>query len=288
MQLNNKPAVIFTVDVDGWPSHLRYYLKDVDEDKCFQNVSLELGISQLISFLKFHQIKATFFVPGVIAIKFPLLVNKISENEHEVACHGLYHGRDEFLSSYSQQEDSILTATEILEGLIGKKIVGFRAPAFRYNDNTIEILLAFSYLYDSSSIKTWGLGLYGRLSDSRYVSETKIKNKEGVGLKIFPIATTPLFPIPLGGTWLRVLSCRFINITLKYYKSLNIPVVLYIHPRDISILPRIKGVPWYTCSNTGSNCLRILEKFINSCKKEGFRFLTMQDYCQEISKNDKG
>lgn len=287
MKADNKLVAIFTVDVDGWPSHLKYYLKDIDEEQSFQSVPLELGVLRLIDLLEPYQIKGTFFMPGVIARKLPLIVNKISKNGHEVACHGMYHGKDEFLGDYSKQEDSIRTATRILQDLINKKILGFRAPAFRYDSNTTQILLNYGYIYDSSSIKTWGLGLYGRLLNSRCVGETKIKNQYGVGLKIIPIATTPLLPIPMGGTWLRVLSYRLIDITLDYYKRLNTPLVLYIHPRDVSVLPRIKGIPWYTYSNTGTSCLKILHKFIASCKREEFRFLTMQEYCQEILNNDK-
>lgn len=280
MKLDDKHIAIFSIDVDGWPSTLKYYLKDVDEDEIFRRIPLKSGVSKLINLLKSHQIKGTFFVPGEIAEKFPSVVREISGMGHEVACHGMNHGRDEFLESYESQEKSIRKATEVLEGLTGKKVNGFRAPAFQYNDNTTRALLANGYLYDSSSIKTWGLGLYGDLFSSRYAHESKVRNEKGEGLGVLPVGTTPLVPVPLGGAWLRAISHPFIGVTLKYYKKLNTPLVLYTHPKEVSRLPKIKGIPWYQYHNTGDNCLNILERFIVSCKKEKFNFLTMGDYFQ--------
>jgi len=38
-----------------------------------------------------HNVKATFFVLGEVAKKFPSLIKKIAEDGHEIGVHGFFH-----------------------------------------------------------------------------------------------------------------------------------------------------------------------------------------------------
>ena len=96
--------------------------------------------------------RATFFILGWIAERYPALVKEIQKRGHEVACHGYTHQ-----CIYNQKEkefkEDVRRAKEILENLIGTQIIGYRAPTCSITRDTLwalEILCELGFLYDSS------------------------------------------------------------------------------------------------------------------------------------------
>jgi peptidoglycan/xylan/chitin deacetylase (PgdA/CDA1 family) len=110
---------------------------------------VEDGLPKLLALLSKHGIRATFFVTGQTAEKFPDLVKKISL-EHEVGCHGYEHERFDKIDS-QEQFRRIELATRVLKGVIGQPILGFRAPNFRPSSHTFVALKKMGYLYDASN-----------------------------------------------------------------------------------------------------------------------------------------
>lgn len=84
---------------------------------------------RLLKLLEKHEVKATFFVLGWVAERFPELVQDIWADGHEIGCHGYWHQLiynltpDEFLADLRK-------ATFMIEDVIGQKIESFRAPSF--------------------------------------------------------------------------------------------------------------------------------------------------------------
>ena len=96
--------------------------------------------------------KATFFVLGITAERYPDLVRAIAAKGHDLACHGYEHrrvptqSRDEFKADVER-------CAELVEQLAGKRPVGYRAPAFSITRETpwaYEILAELGFRYDSS------------------------------------------------------------------------------------------------------------------------------------------
>src|SRR5258706_16276108 len=52
---------------------------------------LEKNTERTLELLDRHQIKATFFVLGWIADRYPELIRKVAERGHEIASKGYYH-----------------------------------------------------------------------------------------------------------------------------------------------------------------------------------------------------
>ena len=128
-----------TVDVDGWSSLLNFYSVNHEPLQADAQVSIEAGISKLLRLFEKHKIRATFFVTGEMAQKHDAIVRKIVQNDHEIACHGLTHQKNEFLLSRTSQEQNIKAATRIIEEQIQVRPKGFRAPCLRLNETTLAL-----------------------------------------------------------------------------------------------------------------------------------------------------
>jgi len=110
---------------------------------------IEDGLPKLLDLLSKHEVRATFFVTGQAAEKFPDIVKKISQG-HEVGCHGYEHERLDKIDA-QEQFRKIERATKVLNEVIGQRIIGFRAPNFRPSSHTFAALKQIGYLYDASN-----------------------------------------------------------------------------------------------------------------------------------------
>jgi hypothetical protein len=98
-------AFCFTVDVDA-ESPLLWSLKDETSLRLMGQLEQRLfgprvGIWRLLDLLDRFGIKATFFVPGVVAENHPELLPAFVERGHEVGLHGYFH---EIVSQVSDAE----------------------------------------------------------------------------------------------------------------------------------------------------------------------------------------
>jgi polysaccharide deacetylase family protein (PEP-CTERM system associated) len=128
---------------------------------------VERNTIKIADILASRSTKATFFVLGWIAERYPELVKKLAQSGHEIASHGYGH---ELVSHQSPGEfrEDIRRSKDILENLIGTKVVGYRAPSFSITSWAIEILVEEGFQYDSSINKRFrssSSGKIGRVSN---------------------------------------------------------------------------------------------------------------------------
>ena len=109
-------------------------------------------VEPILDLLDTHNTKATFFVLGKVAKKYPELIKEIFEKGHEIASHSYSHktlfelGKDGF-------ENEIRSSVSILRKITGERVRGFRAPTFSISNETIwalDILEKYGFDYDSS------------------------------------------------------------------------------------------------------------------------------------------
>lgn len=93
---------------------------------------------EIIEILSKHNAKATFFIVGDWAKKFPESVKAFHDAGHTIANHSDTH---KAFSKCSHQEikEEILNCNEKLEGIIGEKVTLLRAPSGDYTNNSIEV-----------------------------------------------------------------------------------------------------------------------------------------------------
>jgi len=100
----------------------------------------------------YASVKATFFVLGWIAERYPNLIRKIHAQGHEIACHGYAH-RLIYHQSKEEFRKDIKRAKAILEDISGIEISGYRAPSYSITNRSrwaFEILVEEGFKYDSS------------------------------------------------------------------------------------------------------------------------------------------
>jgi len=232
---------------------------------------VEDGVIVLLKLFDKYEIKATFFVPAVVAEKFPTVMNEVVKQGHEMACHGLKHDRKEATLGIGQELRIIRTATKIIQTVTGVRPVGFRAPLFDVNESCWIALQKNDYLYDSSIVCSPFYGNHRVFSPSRPFLLPVPKTSGNHTLFEIPVSTNPLLPFPLGGAFLRIFGSRWCKVGVKLDFLSGNSVVFHIHPKDVD--PRTRGRSWWWYRNTG-NCMKKLQELIKYVKQCGAKFIT--------------
>ena len=180
-----------------------------------------------------NNVKATFFVLGWVAERYPEVVKKIIANGHELASHGYGHQRVSDMSREQFKSDIVL-AKNILEDISGQAIKGYRAPSYSIGEKNIwalQILAETGHEY-SSSIYPIEHDHYGYPAAPRFVFKD-----EKTGLIEIPITTMKmanrLFPAGGGGFF------RFYPYFLSRWAINRVnnqdfqPTVFYLHPWEL-------------------------------------------------------
>jgi peptidoglycan/xylan/chitin deacetylase (PgdA/CDA1 family) len=111
------------------------------------------GARRILDLLKSSGIRATWFIPGFTIESHPQACEAVVEAGHEVAHHSWAHippadqRRDE-------EEADLVRANEAIARLTGRKARGYRSPSWDLSENTIDLLVAHGFLYDSSLMGT--------------------------------------------------------------------------------------------------------------------------------------
>jgi peptidoglycan/xylan/chitin deacetylase (PgdA/CDA1 family) len=245
---------------------------DVDPSlRSIPNFITEDGLDAILSLLDRYAVKATFFIPSLVAGKFPVITREIVKQGHEVACHGLKHDPWETTLNANKQVQMIKTATETIQSIIGLRPVGFRAPLFRGNKNCWIALQKNGYVYDSSVVCSPFYNNHRIFFPTKPFHLPVSKTNKNNGLLEIPVSVNPLLPFPLGGAPMRILGLRWCKIGAKINFTQRLPVVFYIHPKDV--IPRTYGRNWISYRNT-LGCIKMVEEIIKYAKQSASKFLT--------------
>ncbi|MEM9683199.1 MAG: polysaccharide deacetylase [Pseudomonadota bacterium] len=96
-----------------------------------------------------HDIRASFFVPAVVASIHPEEQRGLVADGHEIGIHGWIHERNTLLT-YEVERDLQMRSADTLESITGKRPVGIRTPSWDFSPNTLSITREMGLLYDSS------------------------------------------------------------------------------------------------------------------------------------------
>ena len=78
------------------------------------------GAERLLDILKEESVHATFFVTGVFATHAPQILQRLVDEGHEIASHGMRHSE--------MQPTDLADSKQLLEQLTGQPVFGYRQP----------------------------------------------------------------------------------------------------------------------------------------------------------------
>ena len=273
---------VMTVDVEDY-FHVAALARSISVDD-WDSIStrVENNTERLLDLFDKYNVKATFFVLGWVAERYPELVKKIDSKGHEVACHGYSHQL-----IYKQKpelfKEETFKAKMILEDIISKPVNGYRAASYSITKESmwaLDVLEAVGFKYDSSifPVRHDNYGIPGFPTKPH---EMSLEN--GAKLVEFPLSTYKVFKqsIPVaGGGYFRLYPYW---LTKYFYKSINKkndPFVFYLHPWEIDPgQPRVKA-SWFSEFRHYNN-LDICEARLEQLLRD-FQFTTMQKSLEEL------
>ncbi len=223
-----------TIDVEDYfqVSAFEKYIKREDWDKL--PCQVEKNTYRILDLFDAHNIKATFFVLGWVAERYPAIVHRIVADGHELASHGYSHVRVTMQQPDEFSED-IQRTKKMLEDMGGCAVRGYRAPSYSIVESNLwalDVLEEAGYEY-SSSIYPVKHDLYGIPHAPRFAFYPKDNKK----LLEIPITTVQLFGHNFpggGGGFFRLfpypISRWLIN---RVNQKDHAPGVFYLHPWEI-------------------------------------------------------
>lgn len=205
---------------------------------------VEANTHRVMDLFDQHGIKATFFMLGWLAERYPQLVRRIVDSGHELASHGYSHVRvtqqqpDEFRADISRTK-------KLLEDIGGVEIRGYRAASYSIGARNLwalDVLAETGHVY-SSSIYPIHHDLYGMPEAPRFA----FYPHDEQGLLEIPVTTVNLFDrkLPCGGGG----YFRFLPYGLSRWAMRRVnhndgqPCIFYFHPWEIDPgQPRQQGI----------------------------------------------
>lgn len=221
---------ILTFDIEEWFLSRNDEKIPIDKWESFEQ-RVEVNTRRILDLLDHHQQKATFFILGWVAEKYPALVLEIDKAGHEIGYHSYYHFHiDKLLENGTFKED-LNRGLGILESITGKKITSYRAPYFSFANEpkpVVEALLNAGIKNDSSIIARGGKQAWFQHAEPFVFAQGEQQLFE------FPLNRQSLFqcvPVSLGSGYFRILPLRLITQMMKK-STYN---MVYFHPRDFDV-----------------------------------------------------
>ncbi len=197
---------------------------------------VERYTDQIAAHLARHETRATFFMLGWVAERYPDLVRRLADAGHEIGTHSYWHRRVDRLTP-SEFEEDLRRSIEVIEAAGNCRVRGFRAPSFSIRPGTewaFDVLLDCGIEYDASLFPAprghggypspRGIHQFDRIPSGRRLPE-------------LPMSVLRLGPAGCGftgGGYLRVLPGWFVRAGIRRLNRRGMPAVVYLHPRDFA------------------------------------------------------
>jgi polysaccharide deacetylase family protein (PEP-CTERM system associated) len=232
----------FTVDVEDY-FHVSGFASRIRRSDWKDFPSRVVANTQrMLELLAAGEVRATFFVLGWVAHRYPQLVREIKAAGHDIGNHSYWHRLIYDLTPDTFRDD-LLLANRVLEDITGEPVVAFRAPSFSITSSSLwalEILAAEGFRYDSS-IFPIRHHRYGIPNAENLPHTLRLASAD---LYEFPPSVFQVgkIKLPMGGGYFRLYPGWLTRHCLRRIDAARRPVMFYIHPWELDPdQPRIRA-----------------------------------------------
>ena len=266
----SQPCNALSFDIEDWFHLLGLAEFDAPSQWPAMPSLVERYTDRILEVVAAHDVRATFFVVGWIAERYPHLVQRIAANGHELASHSHWHRPVTALSRAEFRED-VKQSIDTIEQCAGVKVLGFRAPGFSITPDcrwALDELRDLGLSYDASALPpVW------RARGERCPARAHYQHgMDGDGrLLELPISTTGVGRWQTrfcGGGYLRLFPRWLVERAMARHNRKGLPCVVYLHPRDLAPDCPRAPMPWhrrFRCyvglSRTAEKLDRLLARF---------------------------
>lgn len=199
-------------------------------------VRVEENTRRLMDLFDETSSRATFFVLGWVAERFPALIREIHGRGHEVACHGHSH-RLIYTQTPEEFREETFRSKAVLEDLIAESVNGYRAASYSITSRSlwaVETLVEAGFEYDSSIVRTRH-DLYG--IPNALAVPYELITEDGETILEFPPTTYNFlgYDVPVGGGgYFRLYPYGLTRALLRRASAAQrSPFIFYLHPWEI-------------------------------------------------------
>jgi polysaccharide deacetylase family protein (PEP-CTERM system associated) len=234
-----------TVDVEDW-FQVAALAGSVSRDDWPRLESrVERNTERLLAMFEQTEVRATFFVLGWIAERYPSLVRTIAAAGHEIASHGYSH-RLIYDQTPADFREETRRGKAILEDQVQQPVLGYRAASYSITKASLwalDEIAEAGFTWDSSIFPVHH-DRYGIAGFERWPH--RLETPSGFDLIEFPLTTWRIGGIDLpiaGGGYFRLYPYW---LTRRGLRSVNRrdgkPFVFYLHPWEVDPgQPRVKA-----------------------------------------------
>ena len=190
---------------------------------------------RLLAIFEDANVRATFFILGWVAQRFPELVQRIAQSGHEIASHGYAH-RLIYDQTPTHFREDVRRAKGLLESATGVSVYGFRAPSYSVTPRSLwalDILIEEGHRYDAS-IFPIRHDRYGIPVSARH--PYTVTRKAGSLIEA-PASTIRCGPLNLpvgGGGYFRILPYAWTHWGISRLNAVESrAAIFYLHPWEI-------------------------------------------------------
>lgn len=237
-----RPAALLTVSLEDY-YHAGTFGSLIPRGQWYRFESrVEQGVARTLDLLDEHGARATVFVLGVVAERFPELVRAVRERGHEVASKGYQHRFIHELSPAALADD-LQRAREAIGGATGESVTGCRISGWLTPRDAwaLDVMADHGYRYDSSMRPF--LWSHAAAPETRRPHLHRVDAMRSIWE--IPVSSVSLLgcDLPLGGgNWMRQLPQSVVQRGIARLGKEASPVVLYFHSWELDPeQPRLDG-----------------------------------------------
>ena len=102
--------------------------------------AIKEGLAPLLDLLDRAGVRATFYIPGVTADRYPDAVLTIHRRGHEIASH-TYDHRSVLLMTQQEEELDLIRGIDALAAITGERPLTWRSASWEWSARTLDLLL---------------------------------------------------------------------------------------------------------------------------------------------------